>query len=313
METQSPNSPFAVWRSASSASSSSFQGFLAPRFALTRTASPSWFISTPTALQTTSFVPPHRSPYSPEDTAVTAVERSIRVPAKMVYRTGRMWYSEDRYSQTVDIPYLHPHYSLTVITPRFNTEPTIQDHPHALYHSSQRDRSSIDHLIQQHLTSAASLHHSLRYLHLMSGLVVMPSFDALYSFPLQGAQREGTEGAKDGEGGQQRATSSFAASTTARLSLSSAGLGVGGLKNFSAKPSRPVPHFFLSAHRPFVALVRHRPTNTVLLAAKIEQVKEDERDYPYKQRKIQWMEDRIPIIQFDQHASESSAPPELLL
>lgn len=279
------NNDFAVFstrpHSSDAAPTSSFQGYLAPRFALTRTASPSWFIPTATAKQISSFVPPARSTLTAEDTAVTPLERSLRVPARMLYRTGRLWYVETREWQMVDVPYLHPHFSLTLISPRFSNEPTIENHPISLLYPTLHRCTANIHQLVAALDSRQWLH-ATTHQTLMSGLLLLPSFDARYSLHLPTSSTNKS---------QRR-------SLSASLHLSGAGLGEGGLKNLASRPERPLPHFLLSLHRPFLAMVRHRPTNAVALIAKIEQVEVDQREYTYKQRRVQWLEDRRPIPQF---------------
>ena len=291
------NSDVAVWRSGAgggasdaSVASSSFVGYLAPRFAVTRTPSPSWFIPTPTPLHLATFTPPARPVYGPEDTAVTEVERSIRVPSLMLYRTGKLWYVEGRQYQMADVPYLDPAFSLTLISPRFTAAATIEDHTQRLYHTLDRQQGDIDSLIQQ--MTAEELLHSLRYLTLMPGLLLLPAFDATYA--MGGAAQQLTSPSP---------SSSFSP-LSASLSLSAAGLSEGGLKAHSmprggeGQQRQQQPHFLLSAHRPFLVLVRHRLTNAVALIAKVEQVREDHRTYRYKERRVQWVEDKRPIQQF---------------
>ena len=271
--------------SASSASvvprpTSSFKGFLAPRFALTKTVSPSWFIPTPTATQQADF---HNSPashailpYRADDTAVTALERSIRVAARMLYRTGKLWYVEGTRHQMVDVPYLHTDYSLTLLCARWTDEPSIDDHPQVAYGNVKREKADIHTLLAQ--LSPQQLVHDMRYMTLLPGLLVMPAFDAHYHFQL------GSDGGL--------------LTDTSRLVVSGAGLQSGGLKTLSHRPGRPFPHFLLSAHRPFIFLIRHRPTNHVALIGLIEHVERDTTPYKYKDRKVQWLEDTLPIQQF---------------
>ena len=288
-ELSAANGEFAQWRLAATStvsssvasrpSSSSFSGFLAPRFALTKTVSPSWFIPTATAAQQSAFEGSAAAhsvlPYRPDDTAVTALERSIRVPARMMYRTGKLWYVEGVRHQMADVPYLHPHYSLTLLCARFTDEPSIDEHPQPTYSNLRRERADIHSLLEQ--LSPQQLVHDMRYMTLLPGLLVLPTFDAHYRLQLGG-----DSGLSD----------------SSRLVMSGAGLQSGGLKTLSHRPSRPFPHFLLSAHRPFIFLIRHRPTNHVALIGLVEQVERDPTEYTYKERKVQWLEDRAPIQQF---------------
>ena len=266
--------------STASRPTSSFRGYLSPRFALTKTVSPSWFIPTPTPSQHSAFnASPHSVqtlPYHADDSAVTAVERSVRVAARMLYRTGKLWYVEGTTHQMVDVPYLHPHYSLTLLTARWTAAPSIDDHPQLAYGSVKRERSDIHTLLAQ--LSPQQLIHDMRYMALLPGLLVMPAFDAHYTFELG----SGSSGVSD----------------VSRLAVSGAGLQSGGLKTLSHRPDRPFPHFLLSAHRPFIFLVRHRPTNHVALIGLVENVEVDPTEYKYKTRKVQWLEDTLPVQQF---------------
>ena len=114
----------------------------------------------------------------------------------------------------------------------------------------------------------------------MPGLLVLPTFDAHYAFPIAASHPN-------------------APRLSASLSLDGAGLAEGGLRTAYSRAERPRASFLLSAHRPFVLLVRHRPTNAIALAALIEDVHRDTREYRYKERRVQWLEDRRPIVQFD--------------
>ena len=194
----------------------------------------------------------------------------------MLYHTAKLWYVEGRQQLMADIPYLDPAFSLTLIAPRWTAESSIEDHPQELYSTLDRQRGDISELIQR--MSAEQLQHSLRYLTLMPGLLLLPAFDATYSLP--------------------SSSSSSASPLSASLQLSAAGLTEGGLKSLSMRVDRLQPHFLLSAHRPFLLLVRHRATNAVALIAKIEQVTEDQRTYRYRERKVQWLEDQEAIPQF---------------
>ena len=264
--------------SSSTRPSSSFRGYLSPRFALTKTVSPSWFIPTPTSAQQSAYAASRLQPlpYRSDDTSVTAVERSVRVAARMLYRTGKLWYVESTLHQMVDVPYLHPHYSLTLLNARWTDAPSIDEHPQLAYGNVKRERSDI-HTVLARL-SAQQLVHDMRYMALLPGLLVMPAFDAHYTLQLGG-----------GSGGLSDAS---------RLAVSGAGLQSGGLKTLSHRPGRPFPNFLLSAHRPFIFVVRHRPTNHVALIGLVENVEVDPTEYKYKTRKVQWLEDSLPIQQF---------------
>ena len=227
---------------------------------------------------------------------MTALERSLRLPALMLYRTGRLWYVEDRCSQTADVPYLHPDFSLTVIAPRFTQQPTIAEHPSQLYLALQRQRSDVDALIAS-LQADALVQQLHRHAALLPGLLVMPAFTAAYS--LSASIKAAAAARADSGAGSRGGAEEAEASDRCELSLSSAGLSTGGLKSVASRRAQSA--FLLSAHRPFVLLVRHRPTNCVAIIAKVEQVQRDERVYAYPKRRVQWLEDHTPIPQFDSH------------
>lgn len=278
------NPASASWTSGSNSSNARFDGLLAPRFALTDTASPSWFIPT---------IPEHvkeanknckvalDDPY-PVHTNVTPLERRHRVPASMIYRSDKLWYVEDSTCQMIDVPYLHPAFSLTLILPRFTAAQSIDNHPQTQqYADALRTKSSVDEVIQS--MSGARVVEAFKHASLMQGLLILPTFDAQYRLDLSSVCPDLKSPMNIG--------SSF--------SLSGTGLQRGGLRHVNPRNGDIPPRFLASAHRPFVALVRHRETNTVLHIAKIEQVTKDERVYKYHNRRIQWIEDHQPIKQYD--------------
>jgi len=195
-----------------------FNGYLAPRFTSPQTKFPNYFYN-----------------FKGEKTIT-----------HMMVKTGKMWYIEHEKFQMVDLPYINQNFVATLILPRLTSDRTIQDHPDEFaYDQSPRSGSTVHEvlkLLSEPVGASKTnlLHHHLKHMQLMQGVVGVPGFTADFSVS-----------------GATAASSSTPESHRAVLSISPHGLDVGA-KIRRDRSSTPPPSFLALFDRPFIFILRSR-------------------------------------------------------
>jgi hypothetical protein len=242
--------------------SSSFRGYLAPRFAKAKTKAPAWFI--PSAVE-------------------GKTEEQLRVSADMILRSEKNWYGETETHQIIDLEYLSDQFLMTIISPRPVDEPTILHHPHRGYILATRRKSNVDDVLQSYTVN--QFLHECQHRFRMRGLLALPTFDSSYTFKTEEVCHR------------------------ASFQISSHGLSEGGTNVKTYREHHDMTEFALSAHRPFIWMVRHRPTNAVLLAGTVEKVNIKPFKMKYPAANVAWIEDKEakPIKNFSREAGNLNA------
>lgn len=214
-----------------------FSGYLAPRFSLPQLN-----------------FPPYWFPSSGEKYVSLALLRS-----------GRMHYTESQWAQLVDLPYINPAFTVSLIVPRSFADGTIKYHPGMEgYGEEIRQATSLDEYVHRHMSPMGFLTKSTSF-DLLQGHLVLPAIDAVCEQSMSqlfGCDDSSLEGRHVHR---------------ARLSLSAKGLSsrhksLRLTRNEGLHRGTMPPQFFLSAHRPFVYMIRHRASNTICTIGTIQSV-----------------------------------------